>query len=88
VGLIKGENNEGPTWPLVRVQQTIWIYETTKLLARLLNPLVVRNVSGRAIGTSCTYYFAVSRKLEKPVTLTEIVNDTELTFSAELTTSL
>ena len=87
MGLIKGENSEGPTWPLVRVQQTIWIYETTKLLARLLNPLV-GNVSGRAIGTDPTFWFTGPRKLEKPVTQTEIVNDTELTFLAELTTSL
>jgi hypothetical protein len=60
----------------------------TKLLARLLNPLVVVNVSGRAIGTDPRFWFTASRKLEKPVTLTEIVNDTELTLVAELTTSL
>ena len=59
----------------------------TKLLVRLLNPLV-RNVSGRAIGTDPTFWFTGSRKLEKPDTLTEIVNDTELTFLAELITSL
>jgi hypothetical protein len=60
----------------------------TKLLARLFNPLAVGNVSGRAIGSDPRFCFTPSRKLEKPVTLTEIVNDTALTFLAELTTSL
>ena len=41
MGLVKGKDDERPSWPIVRVQEIVFVYEATELLPSLYHPLLI-----------------------------------------------
>jgi hypothetical protein len=73
MSLVKGKDDERPSWPIVRVQEIVFVYEATELLPSLYHPLlIVMKVPMRA--TLRLFFlrnqFTAFRELEKKMLFT------------------
>lgn len=68
MSLVKGKDDERPSWPIARVQEVAFVYEATELLPSLYHPLsIVIKVplTATLIVIFIRNQFTAFRKLEK-----------------------
>ena len=41
MSLVKGKDDERPSWPIVRVQEVVFVYEATETFPSLYHPLLI-----------------------------------------------
>jgi hypothetical protein len=71
MSLIESEDDEGPSWAILRIQKVVFIYEATERIGCPFQPPA----------------FDAIHKLEKTVILTKMGKDRKFTLSANLITS-